>query len=166
MQLLTEFFEIQAKVFEFFGYVEDWRVIPLDDARKYFWRLDGEGPGTVHFADTEEELANEEGNYYTNEIYTQRHLPLAKLSLEAGEENGKQLASLLADGVTLAQETAKLIAADMLFDRLQGQCVSDVGPAHWIGTDHGPHTVRIEPTVAWHTFEVVGGELSRLEVQP
>ena len=75
MQLLTDFFDIQAKVFEFFGYVEGWRALPLDDARKYFWRLDGEGPGEVHFADTEHELENEEGHYYVNEIYTQRFLP-------------------------------------------------------------------------------------------
>lgn len=75
MQLLTEYFEIQKKVFAYFGYVEDWRVIPLDDAREYFWRIDGEGPGTVCYADSEDELANESGNYYEDEIYTQRHLP-------------------------------------------------------------------------------------------
>ncbi len=62
-------------VFNYFGYVEDWRVIPLDDSREYFWRLDGEGPREVHFADSEEELGSESGNYYVNEIYTQRHLP-------------------------------------------------------------------------------------------
>lgn len=75
MQLLTEYFALQAKVFEFFGYKEDWRVIPLDDARKYFWRLEGEGPGEVHFADSEQELTEQSGNYYVNEIYTQRFLP-------------------------------------------------------------------------------------------
>jgi hypothetical protein len=75
MQLLTEFFEAQAKVFEFFDYVEDWRAIPLDDARKYYWRLNGEGPGEVQFANSEQELADQDGNYYVNEIYTQRFLP-------------------------------------------------------------------------------------------
>ncbi len=75
MQALDEFEAARAKVFEYFGYREDWRVIPLDDAREYFWRLDGEGPGTVCYADSEEELAGQEGNYYEDEIYTQRHLP-------------------------------------------------------------------------------------------
>lgn len=74
MQLLDDYFKIQSQIFEFFGYVEDWRVIPLDDSRKYFWRLDGEGPGMIHFADSEEELTEESGNYYIDVIYTQRHL--------------------------------------------------------------------------------------------
>lgn len=36
MQLLTEYFELQKKVHEHFGYVEDWVSIPLDDGREYF----------------------------------------------------------------------------------------------------------------------------------
>lgn len=75
MKLLDDYFELQAKIFEHFGYREDWRVIPLDDARHYYWRLDGEGPGNVCFAASEEELATKSGNYYVNEIYTQRFLP-------------------------------------------------------------------------------------------
>ena len=76
MKKLNEYFALQKEIYDYFGYVEDWRVIPLDDATKYFWYLDGEGYGdSVHFADTEEELAQQTGNYYTNEIYTQRFLP-------------------------------------------------------------------------------------------
>jgi hypothetical protein len=75
MELLDRYNALRDEVFAYFGYVEDWRVLPLEDAREYFWKLDGEGPGTVKFADTEEELANEEGQYYEHEIYTQRHLP-------------------------------------------------------------------------------------------
>jgi len=59
MKLLDDYFALQAEIFEHFGYVEDWRVIPLDDSRGYFWKLEGEGPGTVHFALTEEELRSE-----------------------------------------------------------------------------------------------------------
>jgi hypothetical protein len=66
---------MRAELLAYFGYVEGWRVLPLDDARQYFWKLDGEGPGTVKYADTEEELAKETGQYYTGEIYTYRHLP-------------------------------------------------------------------------------------------
>ena len=75
MKLFDDYDELRNKLFEYFGYVEDWRVLPFDDARKYFWRLDsGEDGGNVCFADSEEELSTEEGNYYENEIYTQRHL--------------------------------------------------------------------------------------------
>ncbi len=73
MKLLDDFFEIRKKIHDHFGYVEDWVVIPLDDAREYFWYEDG---SQVRFADSEEELFDEdEGNYYEHEIYTQRHLP-------------------------------------------------------------------------------------------
>lgn len=75
MELLDKYMALRDELFAYFGYVEDWRVIPVDDAREYFWRLDGEGPGTVTFADTEEQLDSEEGEYYENSIYTQRHLP-------------------------------------------------------------------------------------------
>jgi hypothetical protein len=73
MELLDEYTNLRNAVFSYFGYVEDWRVLPIDDARAYFWTLEGEGPGVVRFAETEEELNDGEGNY-ENEIYTQRHL--------------------------------------------------------------------------------------------
>lgn len=76
MQLLNEYNQKRQELFDYFGYEENWRVIPVDDATMYYWRLTGEGSGDeVQFADTVEELENEEGNYYTNEIYTQRFLP-------------------------------------------------------------------------------------------
>jgi len=75
MELLDKFNAVRQEIFNYFGYKEDWRVLPLDDAREYFWSLDGLGPGTVKFADTEDELKDESGNYYEDEIYTQRHLP-------------------------------------------------------------------------------------------
>lgn len=75
MQQLDQYFSLQKEIFEYFGYKEDWRILPLDDAREFFWKLDGEGPGVVKHAFTEEELADEDGDYYENDIYTQRHLP-------------------------------------------------------------------------------------------
>lgn len=76
MKMLDEYFELQEKVFSYFGYMEDWRVLPLDDCREYYWYLTGEGHGdNVCFAKTEKELTEQDGNYYENEIYTQRHLP-------------------------------------------------------------------------------------------
>jgi len=76
MKLLDEYFEIQQKIYDYFGYQEDWRVIPLDDARNYYWFVNGsEHGGEVCYAETEEELKTESGQYYVNEIYTQRFLP-------------------------------------------------------------------------------------------
>jgi len=70
MELLDQFFDIQSRVHEYFGYAENYRVFPLDDAREYFWRFDGQ---FVIFARTETDL-DSDGDYYENELYTQRHL--------------------------------------------------------------------------------------------
>jgi len=75
MKLLDDYFNLQNKIYEYFGYVENWVEIPIEDSCVYFWRLDGEGPGTVRFAETKELLDDPDGNYYENEIYTQRFLP-------------------------------------------------------------------------------------------
>lgn len=77
MKLLDDYTKLRNEIFAYFGYVEDWRVLPLDDARSYYWRLDQEthGGGEVAFAETVEELDGVEGNLYVNTIYTNRHLP-------------------------------------------------------------------------------------------
>ena len=77
MKILDNYLKLEKEIFDYFGYVEDWRRIPIDnqDTLGYFWRLDGEGPGTVRYAESEEILDNEDGKYWENEIYTQRHLP-------------------------------------------------------------------------------------------
>lgn len=72
MKLLDDYFELKEKVHAYFGYLEDWVAIPLDDGTRYFWWCDGE---TVGFANSEAELRSEDGMYYENEVYTQRHLP-------------------------------------------------------------------------------------------
>lgn len=77
MKSLDDYFALQKQIFDYFGYVEDWRAIPLDDCREMYWSLDGEGPGTIRFAVSEEALEDEDdaGDYYEDEIYMQRHLP-------------------------------------------------------------------------------------------
>ncbi len=74
-ELLDDYFARQKEIFDYFGYVEDWRVLPLSDMDGFYWTLNGEGPGTVMYAETEALLDNENGDYYLGEIYTQRHLP-------------------------------------------------------------------------------------------
>jgi hypothetical protein len=77
MKLLDDYFKLQKEIFEYFGYVEDWVVIPMDNATDYHWYINGdEQGGEVVYAETIEQLKDEDkGEYYANEIYTQRFLP-------------------------------------------------------------------------------------------
>jgi hypothetical protein len=75
MQLLDEYLNLQAKIYEYFGYIENWRVIPLDDSREYNWRIVGEeNDGAVQYWEPDVQFSEEEGNYYEDDIYTQCHL--------------------------------------------------------------------------------------------
>lgn len=75
-EAITEYFELAKQIHEAFGYQEDWVTIPMRDVREYYWHLTGEGSGdSVRSADTKEALEDEEaGEYYEDEIYTQRFL--------------------------------------------------------------------------------------------
>lgn len=77
MQILDQYLKIKAEIHEYFGYTPDWVEIPLEDNREHYWRVkqNEHGGGRVYYADTLEELENKEGNYYSDEIYTQRFLP-------------------------------------------------------------------------------------------
>lgn len=79
-------FEARAAIFAHVGYVEDWRVLPIDDSRDQFWAVDEHERAWVKFSPKREALAywladhdDEYGPYgndlYENVIYTQRHLP-------------------------------------------------------------------------------------------
>ena len=74
MKKLEKYFALQKGIFEYFGYVEDWCVIPMDDCTEFWWRLYGEGPGSVRFDSTKKNLDDPDGDYYENEIHTNRHL--------------------------------------------------------------------------------------------
>jgi hypothetical protein len=75
MKLLKEYFALQAQIFEHFGYVENWRIIPLDDCTEFFWKLNGESYNSeVLFHETDEAVRDETGEHYVEEIYTQRFL--------------------------------------------------------------------------------------------
>jgi hypothetical protein len=73
MKLLDDYFKIQKEIYDYFGYVENWRVIPIEDTREYYWYLVAND--YVRFADSIEDLENEKvGDYYENEVYIQRFL--------------------------------------------------------------------------------------------
>jgi hypothetical protein len=72
MKLLDKYLDLQKEIYDHFGYKEDWAVIPIEDARQYFWTLN---KYSVWFAEKARDLISQDGDYYKNEIYTQRHLP-------------------------------------------------------------------------------------------
>ena len=80
MELLKDYFNLQQKIFDYFGYVEDWKAIPLDDSTMYYWNLTQyeDGHGFVRFHKDKENLSpekEEDGEDHEDEIYTQRFLP-------------------------------------------------------------------------------------------
>jgi len=74
MLLLDQYSELRDALFAYFGYVESWHVFPVNDDRRCFWRISGDGPGTLQFADSEEELRSQTGGFYQEEIYAYHHL--------------------------------------------------------------------------------------------
>lgn len=79
MKLLNDYFKKEKEVHDYFGYVEDWKAIPMDDCRQYYWKLYQKAEdtgGKVRYAKTIEGLRDDEGaNTYEDSIYTQRFLP-------------------------------------------------------------------------------------------
>jgi len=72
MKELKKYFDLQAKIYEYFGYIEDWTVIPLEDSTDMYWILDKD---TVLFAKTKEKLLDEGSElYYSNTLYNQNYL--------------------------------------------------------------------------------------------
>ena len=48
---VDQYFKLQEEIHEYFGYVEDWVVIPLDYALDYHWFIDGtDTDGTVVYS--------------------------------------------------------------------------------------------------------------------
>lgn len=78
MDLLREYFDLQEQIYDYFGYKEDWVVIPLEDSTEYYWYVqqDERGYGTVSFSSKPltAELISEGAEFYQHEIYTQRFL--------------------------------------------------------------------------------------------
>ena len=69
---IDHYFTLEGEIHKFFKYVEDWKVIPLQDHRNYYWSLPSD-EGPVHYWKTQK--LYDQGEYYSAEIYTQRFLP-------------------------------------------------------------------------------------------
>ena len=68
MTLVEEFQKSLDAIYKHVGFTEDWVVCPLDDQTDMFWQIDGE---SVKYAETMDKF-NSDGDYYLDEIYTQR----------------------------------------------------------------------------------------------
>lgn len=82
--IVDSFFDAREAIFDHVGYVEDWRVLPIDDSRDDFWAVDKHDREWVKYSPSREALAywlehDDFGPHgdklYENAIYTQRHLP-------------------------------------------------------------------------------------------
>lgn len=64
-QALDQIQTISQQIYTYFGYVEDWTVLPIDDCTDHVWKLTDVG---VEFADHVDNFTDE-GDYYSNEYY-------------------------------------------------------------------------------------------------
>lgn len=46
MKMLDEYFNLEHQILDYFGYVQGWRVYPLEDSRGYYWMVVG-NPGAM-----------------------------------------------------------------------------------------------------------------------
>lgn len=69
MDIFDNYFKLLNEIYEYFGFVEDYVVLPLDDRREYDWEIINDSE--VKFG-KREDILNDTGNYYEDEIYKQR----------------------------------------------------------------------------------------------
>lgn len=69
MELMENYNKAKQELYDHVGFKEDWVVCPIDDCTDKYWDVQGL---TVKYADSREEFESESGNYYEDELYTQR----------------------------------------------------------------------------------------------
>jgi hypothetical protein len=68
IDLLDVFFNVRQAVYDYFGFVEDWVVYPIEDYRDYYWQI---ADGEVLYS-KKKDVVHRTGGHYVNTIYTQR----------------------------------------------------------------------------------------------
>ena len=69
---LKQYFDLQKKIYDYFGYVEDWVVFPIEDSTNCFWYKNGT---EVCFSESKDDLLNtEKGNYYIRDFYPRQSI--------------------------------------------------------------------------------------------
>jgi hypothetical protein len=69
MNIIDKYREAKQELYDHVGFTEDWVVCPIEDNTEMFWNVDGD---VVKYADNEEDFYDEDGQYYEDDIYTQR----------------------------------------------------------------------------------------------
>ena len=69
MSLIENYNKAVQEIYDHVGFVEDWVICPIDDATEYFWTVD---ENSVKYANTTDLLLNSDGDFYQDDIYTQR----------------------------------------------------------------------------------------------
>jgi hypothetical protein len=68
MNVIDKYNKAIKELYDHVGFTEDWVVYPIDDQTDMFWDTNGE---VVGYAITEEELFDENGDFYLDDVYTQ-----------------------------------------------------------------------------------------------
>lgn len=69
--LMQNYNKALQDLYDHVGFKEDWVVCPIDDCTDKYWYVN-EDWKEVHYANTIRELKDQDGNYYADNIYTQR----------------------------------------------------------------------------------------------
>lgn len=70
---LHKYFELQKEIHDYFGYQEDWRVIPLSNDTECYWFISNDI--LVYSKDPFTPETFDGGEFYSAEIFKQRFLP-------------------------------------------------------------------------------------------
>ena len=66
MNIIDKYNDSLQKLYDYFGFVEDWVVFPIDDRREFYWHI---VDGQVLFYDTLEAYQNDDENHmYSDEV--------------------------------------------------------------------------------------------------
>jgi len=78
MDLLDQYFELQQKIYDYFGYKEGWCVFPIADTREYSWFIKGGSGFNRHVIYCKGDFtvrAIADGKFWQEEIERNVHFP-------------------------------------------------------------------------------------------
>lgn len=67
--VMENFIIAQDALYDHVGFIPDWVVCPIYNATDCYWGVDG---STVKYAETKGEYETESGQFFMDELYTQR----------------------------------------------------------------------------------------------
>ncbi len=106
MKLLDDYISLENKIHEYFGYIEQWKVFPLNDCRNYYW-YDHMDRSVVFFkANTKEEALSqiESGNFYKNELLSINRKPDYTMICVDTQTDGNKFLSIFDSSKELSKE--------------------------------------------------------------